>query len=51
MLNDPKLFPGSGVVPDRQDKAYAHGAFVYKNFVYVADLGADKIWHFKVTIL
>jgi len=41
-------FSGSNVVPDRQADAHAHGAFVYKNFVYVADLGSDKIWHYKV---
>jgi hypothetical protein len=32
------LAAGSHVVPDRQAEAHPHGAFAYKNFVYVADL-------------
>ena len=40
--------PGSNVYPDRQQASHPHGAFVYNEFVYVTDLGADKIWHFQV---
>ena len=39
---------GSGVVPDRQEAAHAHGAFFFKDNAYVCDLGGDKIWHYKV---
>ena len=52
MINVPKLFPGSGVVPDRQERSHPQGVFFYKNlFFYIADLGADKIWHYMVTIV
>jgi 6-phosphogluconolactonase len=39
---------GSGVVPDRQESSHAHGAFIYGNFVYVVDLGGDKIFVYKM---
>ena len=39
---------GSGVVPDRQEAAHAHGAFFFKDNAYVCDLGGDKIWHYNV---
>ena len=39
---------GSNVVPDRQGDAHVHGAWTYGSFVYVADLGSDKIWHYQV---
>jgi 6-phosphogluconolactonase (cycloisomerase 2 family) len=39
---------GSNVIPSRQADSHPHGAFAFRNFVYVPDLGADKIWHFKV---
>ena len=39
---------GSNVVPDRQEYAHAHGAFTWGPYVYVADLGSDKIWKYKV---
>lgn len=39
---------GSNFYPDRQAKSHPHGVAPFKNFIYVADLGADKIWHFKV---
>jgi len=39
---------GSGVVPDRQEAAHAHGAFFFKDNAYVCDLGGDKIWHYKI---
>ena len=41
--------PGSNVKPDRQKDAHAHGAFTFGPFVYVADLGSDKIWHYVVS--
>jgi len=40
---------GSNVVPDRQEYAHAHGAFTWGPYVYVADLGSDKIWKYKAT--
>lgn len=39
---------GSNVVPDRQADSHAHGVFTFNEFVYVLDLGSDKIWHYKV---
>ncbi len=43
------LNAGSGVNPDRQEKSHIHGSWVYRDkFVYVADLGADKIYHYEV---
>ena len=39
---------GSGVVPSRQEDAHAHMVFYIRNFIYVVDLGSDKIWHYKV---
>ena len=39
---------GSGVVPDRQEAAHAHGAFFFGDNAYVCDLGGDKIWQYKV---
>ena len=39
---------GSNVVPDRQEYAHAHGAWTWGPYVYVADLGSDKIWCYKV---
>ena len=42
---------GSGVVPDRQGAAHAHGAFFFGDNAYVTDLGGDAIWHYKVFIL
>ena len=40
---------GSGVKPDRQMESHPHGAWTYGPFVYVADLGSDKIWHYIVS--
>jgi 6-phosphogluconolactonase len=39
---------GSNVDPDRQADAHAHMAFFIKEFIYVVDLGSDKIHHYKV---
>ena len=39
---------GSNVKPDRQEMAHAHEVMTYGEFVYVVDLGSDKIWHYKV---
>lgn len=40
---------GSGVFPDRQHHAHAHGAFMNGPATfYVSDLGSDKIWHYRV---
>ena len=39
---------GSNVVPDRQADAHAHMVFLVNNFIYVVDLGSDKIHHYKV---
>merc|ERR1712062_882328 len=40
---------GSHVDPDRQEASHAHGTFTVGPFIYVVDLGADKIWHFKAS--
>ena len=40
---------GSNVVPDRQGDAHPHGVYMYYDFVFVVDLGADKIWRYRVT--
>ena len=34
----------------RQMEAHAHGAYIVNDFSYVADLGADKIWIYKVNL-
>lgn len=39
---------GSNVKPDRQDKSHPHGSWTFGPFVYVLDLGSDRIWHYKV---
>ena len=41
---------GSNAVPQRQEMAHPHGSFVFGNFIYLCDLGSDKIWHFQVCI-
>lgn len=40
---------GSGPDPQRQSKSFAHGisASADDHFVYVCDLGADKVWSFQ----
>ena len=43
-----RLFPGSLVIPERQIESHLHGVATYKNYVYLADLGADKIHSYKV---
>jgi len=40
---------GSGVVPDRQEASHPHSAYVHGKFIYVADLGCDRIWHYEHT--
>ena len=42
---------GSNVVPNRQADAHAHMVFFVKQFIYVVDLGSDKIHHYQVYIL
>ena len=39
---------GSGVDPDRQEASHPHGSFFFEDNVYVTDLGADMIRHYKV---
>ena len=41
---------GSGVVPDRQEASHAHGSFFFRDNAYVADLGGDIIWHYRVRV-
>ena len=41
---------GSNVDPVRQADAHAHMVFFVNQFVYVVDLGSDKIHHYKVDI-
>lgn len=40
---------GSNVDVDRQKDAHAHGATISGDFLYVVDLGSDKIWHYTLT--
>ena len=40
---------GSNAVPDRQGDAHPHGVYMYNDFAFVVDLGADKIWRYRVT--
>ena len=40
--------PGSNAVPDRQKEAHPHAVNVFKDNIYVTDLGSDKIWHYKI---
>ena len=40
---------GSNVVPDRQGDAHPHGVYLYNDFVFVVDLGTDKIWRYRIT--
>ena len=42
---------GSNVIPDRQADAHAHMAFFFKHFIYVVDLGSDKIHHYRVSFI
>ena len=39
---------GTGKVASRQAEAHAHGVYIHDGFSYVPDLGADKIWIYKV---
>ena len=32
----------------KQADAHAHGVYIHNNYSYVPDLGADKIWIYKV---
>lgn len=43
-------FSGTGPNAKRQDKSHAHSTFVSPDnrFVYICDLGCDKIWIFKL---
>ena len=34
---------------DRQSEAHPHAAYKWRKFVYVVDLGADKIWRYQTT--
>lgn len=46
--SDRKQFEGSGPHPTRQKKSHAHSVLVdsSERFLYVCDLGADKVWSF-----
>jgi 6-phosphogluconolactonase len=39
---------GSMVEPERQEGGHAHSVFFYKDNAYVADLGGDKIFHYRI---
>ena len=39
---------GSNVIPDRQKHAHPHAINIYKNNIYVTDLGSDKIWQYQI---
>ena len=38
---------GSRVDAERQKSSHPHGAYFKGRFVYVVDLGCDKIWHYE----
>lgn len=38
---------GSGVNQERQEQSHPHGTCFKGKYVYVVDLGADKIWHYQ----
>lgn len=38
---------GSNAIPDRQAEPHPHGVCFRANFVYVVDLGGDRIYHYK----
>merc|ERR1712013_34257 len=40
---------GSGVVPDRQEASHPHSAYNWGDFIYVLDLGCDRIWGYRHT--
>ena len=39
---------GSNVVPERQENSHPHAVNLYKNNIYVCDLGNDNIWHYQI---
>lgn len=38
---------GSQCVVERQTQAHPHAVYKWRDFVYVVDLGADKIWRYQ----
>ena len=40
---------GSNVVTERQGEAHPHAVYMWYDYVYVVDLGSDKIWRYRVT--
>ncbi len=40
-------FRGSKIVIDRQKDSHPHSVYTWHNFVYICDLGADKIWIYQ----
>jgi len=38
---------GSGVNKERQEASHPHSAFNNGKYIYVVDLGGDKIWHYQ----
>ena len=40
---------GSNVKPDRQGDAHPHAVVLWNDFLFVVDLGADKIWRYRIT--
>ncbi|GAB4168288.1 MAG: lactonase family protein [Terrimicrobiaceae bacterium] len=48
-MTDTREFEGSGPHPKRQQKSFAHAVVpdTQDRFVYVCDLGADKVWSFQ----
>ena len=39
---------GSNVIPERQQNSHPHAVNLYKNYIYVCDLGNDNIWHYQI---
>jgi len=42
-----KYGEGSNAVPDRQKDSHPHAVYFWRDFVYVVDLGSDKIYHYS----
>lgn len=43
-----KFETGSGVNPERQESSHLHQVCLFKDSVFVVDLGSDRILHYKV---
>ncbi len=48
LLFQDKFSSASGVVKDRQEAPHPHGTCLYKDRAFLADLGGDKIYRYRV---